>query len=95
MDLKDYDIIKVIPIGGFILEFVFKNGHRGQINFSRYFGQNPVYDRLRTDKELFNSFKIESGILTWANGEIDIAPETIYHDSTNEPYPDWLDANEL
>ena len=90
MDLKDYDILDVIPTGGYTLKLSFRNGREGQIDFSKYFGEKPVYGRLKSDHALFLDFKIESGILTWANGEIDIAPETIYHDVTGEPYPDWL-----
>ena len=30
------------------------------------------------DRDLFRAFAIERGVLTWADGEIDIAPEGLY-----------------
>ena len=30
------------------------------------------------DRSLFNDFSIEHGVLTWADGNIDIAPEGLY-----------------
>jgi len=33
------------------------------------------------DENVFASFKIFHGFLTWNNGEIDIAPETVYKKS--------------
>lgn len=42
--------------------------------------QYPVYEPLR-DKEVFNKVFVEKGILTWLDGDIDIAPETVYKKS--------------
>jgi len=33
------------------------------------------------DEEILADFKIFHGVMTWMNGEIDIAPETMYADS--------------
>ena len=40
----------------------------------------PVFQPLR-DKTLFNSAALDFDTVTWCNGDIDIAPETLYHDS--------------
>lgn len=33
------------------------------------------------DQDVLNNFKLFHGIITWNDGEIDIAPETVYHES--------------
>lgn len=40
----------------------------------------PVYAPLK-DNNVFNTAKISNGVLTWDNGKIDIAPETLYEKS--------------
>lgn len=33
------------------------------------------------DEEIFENIKVFHGVITWMDGEIDIAPETVYSDS--------------
>lgn len=33
------------------------------------------------DEKIFSDFTIFHGVITWMNGDIDIAPETVYEDS--------------
>jgi len=40
----------------------------------------PAFEPLN-DEELFKLAKVEYGIITWCDGEIDIAPEAVYKDS--------------
>jgi len=40
----------------------------------------PIYKPLE-DFNVFKTAYIENGILVWNNGEIDIAPETVYKES--------------
>lgn len=42
--------------------------------------QYPVYESLSEDNA-FKNITIINGIVTWNNGEIDIAPETLYCNS--------------
>lgn len=37
----------------------------------------PVYESL-ADESVLRSFSIDHGVLTWVDGEIDIAPEALY-----------------
>lgn len=39
----------------------------------------PVYEKLK-DFNFFRTVSIDRGMLVWNNGEIDIAPETLYRD---------------
>ena len=40
---------------------------------------NSVYEKLK-DFNFFRTVSIDRGLLVWNNGEIDIAPETLYRD---------------
>ena len=42
--------------------------------------QYPAFQPL-TDKEVFNRVKVAYGTLVWDDGDIDIAPETVYKES--------------
>jgi hypothetical protein len=33
------------------------------------------------DEKIFMAAKVDQGVVTWCDGEIDIAPETMYRDS--------------
>lgn len=53
-------------------------------------GEQRIFDTTRLidsaflplkDEEILADFKIFHGVMTWMNGEIDIAPETMYADS--------------
>ena len=37
--------------------------------------------KLLEDEKVFNNPELFRGVITWNNGEIDIAPETVYRDS--------------
>ena len=39
-----------------------------------------VFAKL-ADEKIFNNPVIRYGVITWDNGKIDIAPETVYRDS--------------
>lgn len=40
----------------------------------------PAFQPLKNE-EIFKNAKVEYGVVTWADGEIDIAPETMYETS--------------
>lgn len=43
-----------------------------------------VFERLN-DKKTFESATVDHGVITWANGEIDCAPEFMYENSFEYP----------
>lgn len=42
--------------------------------------QMPAFAPL-ADAAVFEAYRIDHGVLTWCDGDIDIAPETVYRDS--------------
>jgi len=64
------------------------------VDFSSYLEIGGVFERFRAP-EFFKAFTInrELGVVSW-DGEIEIAPETLYSKATGEPLPDWMVAEE-
>ena len=48
----------------------------------------PAFEALK-NKEIFKTAKVEYGVVTWDNGKIDLAPETMYEKSS-ECEPIWI-----
>ena len=42
--------------------------------------EGEVFEPLK-DENILKNFELFHGIITWNNGEIDIAPETVYYES--------------
>jgi len=89
-----HDVVKAEYKGDYRIELTFDDGRKGVVDFSRYLKKGGVFERFR-DSNFFKDFKVdqELGTLTW-EGEIDIAPETLYADATNTPLPDWMIPDE-
>jgi hypothetical protein len=87
-----HDVVSAEYRGDYKIELCFDDGKRGIVDFTKYLDQGGVFERLR-DVELFKRFRIneELGVLTW-EGDIDVAPETLYSDATNTPLPEWMDS---
>ncbi|MFZ2959286.1 MAG: DUF2442 domain-containing protein [Candidatus Ozemobacteraceae bacterium] len=75
---------------GYRLHIQFSDGKSGIVDFQKYISQGGVFLKLQA-LEYFKKFEINQdfGVITWGN-EIDIAPETVYSDATNEPLPQWM-----
>ena len=70
------DVVKIEYKGDFVYHIVFDDGKNGDIDFSEYIGNGPVFEPFR-DRTFFRRAKIEGGTISWPNGA-DIAPETLY-----------------
>lgn len=66
----------VRPVEDYKLIITFSNDEVKMFDFSELLTM-PCYQPLK-DKELFKSVYVEYGTLVWNDGEIDIAPETLY-----------------
>ena len=85
------DVVSVDYKGGYKVEVTFEDGATGIVDFSKYLNKGGVFEKFK-DIEFFKNFSInkELGVLTWGDGEVDIAPETLYAEATNSTLPDWM-----
>ena len=88
-----YEIIEAKYLKNYLVEVKFLNGKSGIVNLEEYKNKGGIFSKF-SDPEFFKNVKLnkEFGVLTW-DGEIDIAPETIYSLATGEPLPDWMQKN--
>ena len=61
-----------------LLLLIFDNGERRRFDMTPYL-QYPVFKRLQ-NPAFFSLARVDYGTVTWP-GDIDIAPETLYHES--------------
>ena len=69
----------LIPKSDFQLELEFANGERRLFDMKPLLKMKP-WNRI-TSICLFEQIRINYGTVTWAGGEIDIAPETLYDEA--------------
>ncbi len=62
----------------YILEVEFNDGLKKKIDFQYLLSRKP-FASLK-NLEVFRNFKLDSWTVTWDNGNIDIAPESLYLD---------------
>ena len=78
-----FNIIKAVYVDEYRINLKFKNNKTGIVNLSDYISSAEVFHDLKS-LDNFKKFSIDYGTLTWNNGEIDIAPETLYEKATSE-----------
>jgi len=61
----------------------FEDGTGGTVDLSDYIKPDTVFEVFK-DREFFKDFQIENGTLVWGDGEVDIAPETLYERATGK-----------
>lgn len=57
----------------------FSNGETRLFDASKLL-ESPAFSAL-SDKRVFEDFAIDHGVICWLDGQIDIAPESVYEDS--------------
>lgn len=72
------DVINVKPMLNYMLQLEFENGEKRIFDMSPYMEKRP-FIRLKQSKQ-FMLAKVDFGTVVWP-GNIDIAPETLYHKS--------------
>lgn len=71
-------ITAVKPLKGRILLVTFSTGEQRLFDTTKLTGS--AFEPL-ADEKIFNAPTLFHGVITWNNGEIDIAPETVYMES--------------
>ena len=65
------------------IQLRFEDGSAGVADLSRYPNQDNVF-RAFPDSDYFKRFRVEYGTLVWRNGEVEIAPESLYSLATKK-----------
>ena len=71
-------VTRAKPLKDYRLLLHFSNGEKKEYNVKPLF-KYPVFKPLK-NKDIFNKVRVKYGAPIWNNGEIDIAPETLYED---------------
>jgi hypothetical protein len=79
-----FDIIKAQYVDDYRIKLHFEDGSTGIANLSDYPDKTNVFQKF-FDLEYFKNFQINYGTLTWGDGDVDIAPETLYTITTGKP----------
>ncbi len=73
---KAMDVISVKATANFQLKLEFANGERKRFDMKPLLKMKP-WDRV-ANRKVFETVQVDYGTVTWLNGEIDVAPETLY-----------------
>ena len=76
--IKDMSVKTVKALDDMMLLITFTTGEKRLYDASRLLAF-PAFDELK-DETIFKSARVEYGV-AWKNGEIDIAPESLYQNS--------------
>jgi hypothetical protein len=79
-----FDIVNAEYISDYKIKIEFEDGSKGEADLSEYPEENTVFKSF-FDINFFKDFTIQDGTLIWGNGELDIAPETLYTMATGKP----------
>jgi len=79
-----FNVTEAHYLEGYKLQLLFEDGSRGSADLSSYADPTNVFKAF-LDLSFFKNFKIEYGTLVWGDGEVDIAPETLYSLATGKP----------
>jgi hypothetical protein len=79
-------VVRVRALADFLLELKFNDGVEATFDVKPLLNTG-VFQALR-DSAVFHSVYLDSGAPTWNDGEIDIAPEHLYHHSSRHRQDD-------
>ena len=68
---------KAVILPGYRIRVTFSTGETRVFNMEKMLDY-PVYTKLK-DEAVFSNFTIRRGVVTWDDGNIDIAPEYMYY----------------
>ncbi|MCQ2521078.1 MAG: DUF2442 domain-containing protein [Lachnospiraceae bacterium] len=77
-NLEEIRVKEALPLRGGMVLVTFTSGEKRLFDTTTLTGS--AFEPLRNE-EIFKNVSIFHGVMTWDNGEIDIAPETVYAES--------------
>jgi len=78
-----FNVTEAKYVDNYRIGLSFEDGSTGIADLSDYPNKNNVF-RLFLDMNYFRDFRIEYGTIIWGDGELDIAPETLYTIATGK-----------
>ena len=75
----DIRVAKIKPLDDIMMLITFSSGETRLYDASTLL-HYPAFKPL-SNPEIFKAAQVDHGVVTWADGAIDIAPETMYRDS--------------
>ncbi len=75
---KGIKVTDAVPLRGMMLLVTFSTGERRLFDATQLKGS--AFLPLK-DEKVFQDIELLHGVITWDNGEIDIAPEAVYRNS--------------
>jgi hypothetical protein len=75
---EDIKVMDVKPLRGGMMLVTFSTGEKRLFDTTKL--QGAAFDPIK-DEKVFSNPVLFHGVITWNNGELDIAPETVYRDS--------------
>ena len=78
-----FDVKEARYLDNYRVSLRFEDGSAGVADLSGYPSQDNVF-RCFLSIEYFEKFRVEYGTLVWGDGELDIAPETLYRLATGK-----------
>lgn len=83
-------VINVKPLRDFVVRVWFSNGTDREIDLEKYL-RGPVFERVRSNPEAFRSIRVTEGRTIGWGDDLDIDPDTLYHDLM----PAWAEKAEI
>ena len=78
-----FDVKEAKYLEHYRIQLQFEDGSVGIADLSEYPNKDDVF-HLFLDMNYFKRFQVQYGTLVWGEGELDIAPETLYAKSTGK-----------
>ena len=90
-----FEIISAEYVENYKIKLVFEDGNTGIADLVDYPDPKNIFSAF-LDINFFKNFQIEYGTLVWGNGELDLAPETLYSRATGKEfnYDKWKRVGE-
>ena len=93
-DADNVEVQAIKLLGDMMMLVTFASGEMRLFDGTKLL-QYPAFKPL-VNEELFKAAKVEHGVVTWCDGEIDISPDTMYKESyaySDESYTNLISAS--